>query len=245
MSELPQPPVPIDADLRHFPNMPLEVGRLRDSDIASVGDPEVFRCAVLLWCAAWHQIPAGSLPDDDPTLARLAGLGRDVKTWKRLRLDVLRGFKQFADGRLYHRVVCEKVIEGLNSTLLHDWNKACARLRKENHRRSQQSPKLPKLVTPDRPEPIALNWPDAEGTRMVRAPEREPCAGVRVPEREYGSERKGRESFPRGAPDGLPLGTVPETSSPVAARGSLGGSAHDGEVVQLINRVAAAKTMQP
>ena len=24
-----------------------------------------FRAGVLLWCAAWHQVPAGSLPDDD------------------------------------------------------------------------------------------------------------------------------------------------------------------------------------
>lgn len=33
-------------------------GRLRDSDIATKAKGDEFRCAVLLWCAAWHQVPA-------------------------------------------------------------------------------------------------------------------------------------------------------------------------------------------
>jgi hypothetical protein len=219
--------------------MPLEVGRLRDSEIAGIPDAEVFRCAVLLWAAAWHQVPAGSLPDDDAALARLAGLGRDLKTWKRLRPDVLRGFRAFSDGRLYHRVVCEKVIEGINSTRHHEWVKACARVRKENHQRNKQVPKLTKLSAPDRPATISLAWPD----EPARAPEREPKATVRVPEREFPPERKGRDILPRGAQEAHPLGTVPETSPTASARGSLEGSARDGEVVQLISRVAAAKAV--
>ncbi len=234
------PPVPIDADLRHFPNMPLEVGRLRDSEIAGVADAEVFRCAVLLWGASWHQIPAGSLPDDDPTLARLAGLGRDTRTWKRHRAGALRGFHRFADGRIYHRTVCEKVIEGLNSTRHHDWVKACARVRKENHQRAKQTPKQTKLDTPPRPTLLSLAWPEA-----VRAPEREPGTVVRVPEREFSPERKGRDILPRGTQEAHPLGTVPDTSPTASARGSLEGSARDGEVVQLISRVAAAKAVAP
>ena len=190
MSALPPPPVPPDADLRHYPNMPLEVGRLRDSDIASIGDPEIFRCAVMLWCAAWHQWPAGSLRNDDATLARLAGLGRDLKTWKRLKSGALRGFQEFADGRLYHRVVCEKVIEGLNSTATHEWQKSCARVRKENHQRAKQSPKLAKLRSPERPTPLSLKWPEDVPERI---PEREPVTTGTRTEREYDSEmeRKG------------------------------------------------------
>ena len=37
------PPVPADADLTHYDDMPLEVRRLRDSGIAGVADAEVFR----------------------------------------------------------------------------------------------------------------------------------------------------------------------------------------------------------
>lgn len=112
MTITPDPIVPPDIDLRDFAYMPLDVARLRDSDIAGIEDGEVFRAAVLSWCAAWHQVPAGSLPDDDAILARLAGYGRDVATWRRLREQgALRGFVRCSDGRLYHGVVCEKALE--------------------------------------------------------------------------------------------------------------------------------------
>lgn len=215
---LPQPPVPINADLRHFPNMPLEVGRLRDSRIVK-GDAEVFRCALLLWCGSWHQVPAGSLPDDDLELSHLVGLGRDLKTWRKIKGAAMQGWRMFADRRFYHLVVCEKVIEGLNSTQHHDWLKACARVRKENHQRTKK--KLDKLPPPERPKPLVLEWP------QELVPEREPGNTVRVPEHEFRAERKGRDILPRGAQEAHPLGTVPETSPPPAARGSLEGSAHD------------------
>ena len=53
--------------------MPLDVGRLRDSDLASDETPEACWAAVLLWCASWHQIPAASIPDNDQWLAKQAG----------------------------------------------------------------------------------------------------------------------------------------------------------------------------
>src|SRR5437868_4994787 len=109
-SEHPNPPLPSDVDLRNFGDMPLAVNRLRDSEIASVDDPEIFRCAVLAWCAAWHQVPASSLPDDDTTIARLVGMGRDVKGWRKIRTGALRGFVKASDGRLYHKVVAEKAV---------------------------------------------------------------------------------------------------------------------------------------
>jgi hypothetical protein len=106
------PLVPPEVDLRNFHYMPLDVVRLRDSDIAGVEDGEVFRAAVLAWCAAWHQVPAASLPDDDAVLARLTGYGRDLATWKRVReAGALRGFVRCSDGRLYHPVVAEKALE--------------------------------------------------------------------------------------------------------------------------------------
>ena len=111
---LPSPPVPPDCDVRDLKWMPLDVVRLRDSDTASHPDAEVFRIAVLSWCASWHQVPAGSLPDDDAALARLLGYGRDLRGWRRVRATgCLRAWVKCSDGRLYHPVVAEKAIEAL------------------------------------------------------------------------------------------------------------------------------------
>jgi hypothetical protein len=106
-----EPLVPSDLDLRNFPYMPLDVVRLRDSNIAVVSSGEEFRAAVLLWCSAWHQVPAASLPDDDRLLASLAGFGRDIDGWLKVKEVALRGFMRCADGRLYHPVIAEKAIE--------------------------------------------------------------------------------------------------------------------------------------
>lgn len=112
------PLVPPDVDLRDFQFMPLDVLRLRDSDLSCVEDAEVFRCAVLSWCVSWHQTPAASLPDDDALLARLLGFGRDIKGWKRVRAaGGLRGWVLCEDARLYHPVVAEKALSAWQSKL--------------------------------------------------------------------------------------------------------------------------------
>lgn len=107
----PAPLLPPDCDLRNFAFMPLDVMRLRDSDLAAEASGDAFRAAVLLWCAAWHQIPAASLPDDDAKIAHLAGYGRAAKQWAKIRDDALHGFLRCADGRLYHPVVASKAAE--------------------------------------------------------------------------------------------------------------------------------------
>jgi hypothetical protein len=108
---LPNPLTPPDLDLRDFDWMPLDVARLRDSDLSVLAPGDAFRAAVLLWCASWHQVPAASLPTEERLLANLAGYGRDLKGWAAVRIDALRGFVECSDGRLYHPVVAEKAIE--------------------------------------------------------------------------------------------------------------------------------------
>ena len=107
----PDPPISVDVDLRGMPFMPLDVNRLRDSDLAIEATGEEFRAAVMLWCASWNQIPAGSLPNSDTALAAYAGFGRDVKGWKKLKNGALRGFVECSDDRLYHSVVTEKAMD--------------------------------------------------------------------------------------------------------------------------------------
>jgi hypothetical protein len=113
---LPAPPVPPDADLRHFATMPLHVQRLRDSELATQPDAEVRWANLMSWCAAWHQRPAGSLPDDDTFLCRLLGYGRELRFWRRLRAKgALRGWYLAADGRLYHPTIAEMVVATLRT----------------------------------------------------------------------------------------------------------------------------------
>jgi hypothetical protein len=108
---MPEPLVPAEVDLRDVRYMPLDVVRLRDSRIALTASGDEFRAAVLLWCVAWHQVPAASLPADDTLLAQHAGCGRDLKLWRRLKTGALHGFVHCSDGRLYHPVVAEKALE--------------------------------------------------------------------------------------------------------------------------------------
>ena len=113
-NQLPEPLTPPDCDLRNFRYMELEVARLRDSDIAGQPNAEVFRAAVLAWCASYHQVPAVSLPDDDAAIARLIGMGRDVEGFRALRKEgALRGFIKCSDGRLYHSVVAQKALRAM------------------------------------------------------------------------------------------------------------------------------------
>jgi hypothetical protein len=129
-----EPMTPPEADLQDFPFMPLHVARLRDSDLAAEGHPEGCWYAVLLWAASWHQLPAGSLPDNDAVLARLCGLGRDLRTFRKRRDDALRGFVKCSDGRLYHPVVAEQVVAAWQSKLEQRWRTECARVKKANQR---------------------------------------------------------------------------------------------------------------
>jgi hypothetical protein len=134
MKELPAPLTPPDCDLRDFVFMPLDVVRLRDSDLAALESAEACWCAVLLWCASWHQLPAASLPNDDRILAQLAGFGKVVKEWMRVRSGALRGWVLCSDERLYHPVVATKARDAWMQKLQQRWRTECARVKKHNQR---------------------------------------------------------------------------------------------------------------
>ncbi|GJE43290.1 HNH endonuclease [Methylobacterium soli] len=106
-----EPLVPPQVDLRDFAFMPLDVSRLRVSAIVDSISGEEFRAAILLWCASWHQVPAGSLPDDPRQLSKFAGYGRVVAEWEKVAEGALYGWVKCSDGRWYHPVIAEKAIE--------------------------------------------------------------------------------------------------------------------------------------
>lgn len=111
MNELPDPMTPADCDLRDFPFMPLDIARLFNSEFHARANDAEWRAGLTLWLKSFHQVPAGSVPDDDVSLTRLAELGRDVKTWRKVKEVALYGWVRCNDGRLYHPVVVEKVRE--------------------------------------------------------------------------------------------------------------------------------------
>jgi len=132
---LPAPLVPAEVDLRDFGYMPLDALRLRDSELAIEASPEVFRASVLLWCASWHQVPAGSLPDKDKSLADYSRAG---VRWPRIREEVMSKWVRCSDGRLYHPVVAEKAREAQAAKEAQRARTKAATEAREAKRRGQQ-----------------------------------------------------------------------------------------------------------
>lgn len=131
-----EPLVPAEVDLRDFGFMPLDVLRLRDSDLAALATGEEFKAAVLLWCVAWHQVPAASLPNDDRLLARYSGAG---SAWRKVKTEALRGFVECTDGRLYHPTIAEKALEAWASKQARKARTAAATAAREAKRREQDA----------------------------------------------------------------------------------------------------------
>lgn len=152
---LPAPLTSADCDLRDYPAMMLDVRRFRDSDLVAMEKPECVVAAVLLWGAAWHQVPAGSLPDEDKILAQLAGYGRVIAAWKKVRAGALRGFLKCSDGRLYHRTVAEAANAAWETKLRQRHRTFSATIRQHNARKPQES-----IECPDFEQWDALGRPD-------------------------------------------------------------------------------------
>lgn len=105
------PLTPADCDLRDFHRIMVDIPRLRGSDFDATLDDSAWRAGFNLWLTAWHQVPAASLSADDATLAKAAGLGRDLRTWKRVKAIALDNWVECDDGRLYHPTVAEIALE--------------------------------------------------------------------------------------------------------------------------------------
>jgi len=179
MTELPTPLTPADCDLQDFAFMPLDVGRLRDSDLASDETPEACWAAVLIWAASWHQIPAASIPNNDNWIAKQAGYaqrGKIDKDWTAVRKGALHGWVECQDGRLYHPVVAEKAVDAWKSKMEQRWKSECGRIKKHNQRHGTKVPTLdfdewtragrpqghPLPVPKDKPDEFEDNYGDSD-----------------------------------------------------------------------------------
>lgn len=126
----PSPLVPPETDLTSVPSMLLDTRRFLNSDLVTEADAGAAFFAVVLWCEAWHQRPAGSLPASDVSLCKLAGFGRDQSSWKRVQPVAMRGWVLCEDGRYYHPVVCEKALEAWSMHLAYRRRSAAANAKK-------------------------------------------------------------------------------------------------------------------
>jgi len=129
-NNLPDPMTPGDCDLRDFPILMLEVQRLRRSKawLKAKRNPELGFYMINLWTAAWHEVPAGSIEDDDDVLADLAMCAPD--RWLELRADALHGWVKCSNGRLYNPTVCEKVAPA--------WESKLERLKRDSNEKERQ-----------------------------------------------------------------------------------------------------------
>lgn len=114
LRSFPAPLTPPQSDLRGLPFMPLDTCRLLDSDLFALSTGDGFKCAVALWCKAWQQVPAGSLPHNERVLAHLSGAGG---RWPALRAVALHGWIVCSDGRLYHPVIAQKANQAWKARL--------------------------------------------------------------------------------------------------------------------------------
>ncbi|WP_431276247.1 hypothetical protein ACQ858_08330 [Variovorax ureilyticus] len=150
--------------------MPLDVARLRDSDLASDESPEACWAAVLIWAASWHQVPAASIPDNDNWIAKQAGYaqrGKIAKEWANVRTGALRGWVLCSDGRHYHPVVAEKARDAWKSKLEQRWKSECARIKKHNQRHGTNvlCPEFDAWIDAGRPQGHPLFVPEDKSDR--------------------------------------------------------------------------------
>ena len=91
MSDLPDPLVPVEVDLRDFAGMWLDVDRVLKSETWRLGTSDEKSAAITLWMESWHEVPAGSLPAEDHRIRGLAGLAENPEKWRKVREKALRG----------------------------------------------------------------------------------------------------------------------------------------------------------
>lgn len=127
---LPDPLVPAEVDISKLDGFMLDTRRVLSSELLALSSGDEFKAAVILWCRAWQQRPAASLPNNPAILASFAGVS--VQRWNKIKDMALRGFILCSDGRLYHRVLAEDAMRAWDSLLKrHDRTKKATEARKK------------------------------------------------------------------------------------------------------------------
>ncbi|HYC00370.1 MAG TPA: hypothetical protein VEA35_18965 [Ramlibacter sp.] len=105
--QLPDPLVPAEVDLNGYGFMPMLHHRVLQSTLFVKSTGDEFKAAFALWCAAWSEKPAGTLPEDEEMLEHLSR----AKAWKKVRARAMHGWILCSDGRYHHPVLATLAIE--------------------------------------------------------------------------------------------------------------------------------------
>lgn len=187
MSEpLPAPLVLPETDCRGLDGFMLNVERLMASELVALSTHEEIAAALFLWCRAWKQLPASSLPDDDKVLAAFARL--PLVRFRKVRAAALRGFIKCSDGRLYHRVLAEEAAKAYAKSRRFKQKREtdAERLRRWRETHSEtpgETPPETRFVQEGQGQGQGQKKKDPEGGEtQTRAREAEPPAPVVMPD---------------------------------------------------------------
>ena len=154
-SDAPSPLVPACVDLRTYDWFPFFHKRLRGSAFWKRASDLACRISVDLWSESYEQVPAGSVPDDDHTLAEWAGFGRrDLAGWTKVKAEVMSAWVLCSDGRWYHPTLSEVACKAWVERRQRFWSKECERIRKVNIKRQKDG--QPLLEIPPKPSDDAF-----------------------------------------------------------------------------------------
>lgn len=103
-------PYPADTRAKGY-RFELDYERIVQSDTWALASASQRPLLLMVWFVAWQQTPCGSMPDSDELIA--VRIGMDVEEFTRSRSILMRGWEKAEDGRLYHPVVTEMVLEML------------------------------------------------------------------------------------------------------------------------------------
>lgn len=151
------PPYPQETRAKGW-KFELDHERIRQSDTWALAAPLQRPWLLMLWMVAWEQTPCGSLPDDDELIA--ARIGMPLADFQQHRGILLRGWWKATDGRLYHQVIIEKVLEMLARKTRETERKADYRNRKKSQNVPIMSHGTDKGQTGDgRGSPVGVTTP--------------------------------------------------------------------------------------
>jgi hypothetical protein len=184
-----------DCNLRAFEYIPLLIARLRRSRawLTCKRRPELAFYMINLWTAAWHEVPAGSLEDDDDVLADLAmcdpanGPGQAARA---PRLGAVQRRAPLPPGRRRPR---DQIVELKPRTLLEEGVRPPQKTNKD--REKDGLPPLPMPPKPEKatPPPAPANPAEVGRKSDGRKPEvQATSAGIPAENALKGREREGK-----------------------------------------------------
>ena len=107
-TELPDPPYPSDTRANGW-RFEIDFERIKRSDTWMLATPDQRPWLLMIWTVAFDEIPAGSLPNDHRLIG--AKIGQSEHWVSGNSPILLRGFKLHSDGRLYHPVCVERMLQ--------------------------------------------------------------------------------------------------------------------------------------